>query len=42
MGPPVAMKISEEQAVAELEQAGFRLTKRADFLPYQYFLFFER
>ncbi len=42
VGPPVAMKISDEQAIAELRQAGFRLTKRAEILPYQYFLFFER
>ena len=27
---------------AELQQAGFRLTKRLNSLPYQYYLFFER
>jgi arsenite methyltransferase len=42
VGPPVAMKIAEDEAVAELKQAGFNLTKRLDFLPYQYFLFFEK
>jgi len=42
VGPPVAMKISDEQAIAELKQAGFGLTKRLDFLPYQYFLFFQK
>ncbi len=42
VGPPVEMKIPEERVVAELKQAGFSLTKRLDFLPYQYFLLFER
>jgi len=41
VGPPVAMKLADQQVIAELANAGFVLTKRLDFLPYQYFLFFE-
>jgi ubiquinone/menaquinone biosynthesis C-methylase UbiE len=41
VGPPEAMKLSEEQVIAEFKAAGFRLTKRLDLLPYQYFLEFE-
>jgi ubiquinone/menaquinone biosynthesis C-methylase UbiE len=40
VGPPVSMKLSEEQVIAELRDAGFHLAKRVDALPYQYFLFF--
>ncbi len=42
VGPPVAMKLSEGEVTSELARAGFSLTKKLDFLPYQYFLFFER
>ena len=42
VGPPPEMKLSEEQVIAELRAAGFKLAKRLDTLPYQYFLFFER
>jgi len=42
VGPPPSMKLSEEQVVAEFRAAGFRLAKKFDFLPYQYFLVFER
>ncbi len=42
VGPPASMKLSDEQAVAEFQAAGFALTKRLDFLPYQYFLIFEK
>jgi ubiquinone/menaquinone biosynthesis C-methylase UbiE len=41
VGPPVSMKLSDQEVIAELGQAGFRLVKRLDTLPYQYFLFFE-
>jgi hypothetical protein len=41
VGPPVEMKLSEEEVIAECQAAGFRLTARRDFLPYQYFLVFE-
>lgn len=40
LGPPESMKLSEEQVIAEFAAAGFRLTKRLDLLPYQYFLEF--
>jgi ubiquinone/menaquinone biosynthesis C-methylase UbiE len=40
VGPPEAMKLSEEQAIAEFKAAGFRLAKKLDLLPYQYFLEF--
>jgi len=42
VGPPPSMKMSDQDVIAELQSAGFRLTKRLDILPYQYFLFFER
>jgi ubiquinone/menaquinone biosynthesis C-methylase UbiE len=41
IGPPVAMKLSEDEVIAEFKAAGFRLTKKLDVLPYQYFLVFE-
>lgn len=40
VGPPVSMKLSEEQVIAEFKAAGFRLQKKFDFLPYQYYLVF--
>lgn len=42
VGPPEAMKLSEDEVEAELKAAGFRKTKAHGFLPYQYFLEFER
>ena len=42
VGPPPDMKLSEDQVIAGLRDAGFTLLKRLDILPYQYFLFFER
>jgi ubiquinone/menaquinone biosynthesis C-methylase UbiE len=41
VGPPPSMKLSEDEVVAELRNAGFTLSKRLDILRYQYFLFFE-
>jgi ubiquinone/menaquinone biosynthesis C-methylase UbiE len=42
LGPPASMKIPEEEVVSEFRQAGFTLAKRLNFLPYQYYLFFEK
>ena len=42
VGPPVSMKLSDDDVVKELEAAGFRKTRSFDFLTYQYFLVFER
>jgi arsenite methyltransferase len=42
VGPPVSMKLSEEQVVSEFKTAGFRLARKQDSLPYQYFLEFEQ
>jgi len=42
VGPPASMKLSEDEVIAEFRQAGFSLAKRLDFLPYQYYLFFEK
>lgn len=42
VGPPPEMKLSDKEVIAELEKAGFKLAKRDDSLPYQYFLFFEK
>ena len=42
IGPPPAMKLSEEEVSAEFRNVGFSLAKRLDILPYQYYLFFEK
>ena len=42
VGPPPAMKLADQDVIAEFQKAGFVLSKRLDLLPYQYFLFFER
>ncbi len=42
IGPPPSMKLSEEEVIRELGDAGFTLSKRLDILPYQYYLFFEK
>lgn len=42
VGPPVSMKLSEEQVIGELQAAGFAKTAIHSFLPNQYFLVFER
>ncbi|HBO84328.1 MAG TPA: SAM-dependent methyltransferase [Deltaproteobacteria bacterium] len=42
VGPQsITHKISEEDVKKEFEQAGYRLTKSLDFLPYQYYLEFS-
>jgi arsenite methyltransferase len=42
VGPPLSMKIAREDLIAQLERLGFRLAREHTFLPYQYFLVFER
>ncbi len=42
VGPPPEMKLSEQTVIAEFKQAGFKLQRRFDVLPYQYFLVFTR
>ncbi len=42
VGPPPSMKLTDQAVIAELQKAGFALSKRLDSLPYQYFLFFEQ
>jgi 2-polyprenyl-3-methyl-5-hydroxy-6-metoxy-1,4-benzoquinol methylase len=42
VGPPVSMKLSEDEVKAELEAAGFVRKKSHEFLPHQYFLEFVR
>jgi arsenite methyltransferase len=41
VGPPVSMKLSDDELIAELKKTGFVMSKRLNVLPYQYFLFFE-
>ena len=41
VGPPMEMKIAQEDLIRQLEGAGFQLVKEHTFLPYQYFLIFE-
>ena len=40
-GPPLALRIPPERVIAELEQAGYALIAKHDFLPQQYFLVFR-
>ncbi len=42
VGPPVSMKIPEQMVIDEFAAAGFKLKRKLDFLPYQYFLEFGR
>jgi len=42
VGPPPAMKLTEDEVIAELKSAGFRLARKHTFLPYQYFFEFTR
>ena len=42
VGQPVSMKLSEEEVIAELKAAGFRVARWHDFLPHQYFVEFVR
>ncbi|MGC4052561.1 MAG: class I SAM-dependent methyltransferase [Paludibaculum sp.] len=41
VGPPPAMKLSDDEVKKELAAAGFRLVKSHEFLPHQYFLVFQ-
>jgi predicted methyltransferase len=41
-GPDAEERIGAERVIAEVEAAGFRLARRETFLPFQYFLVFER
>ena len=41
-GPPAEDRIDEARVVAEAQAAGLRLARRETFLPFQYFLIFER
>jgi predicted methyltransferase len=40
-GPPAKRRIPPEKVTGELEQAGYALVARQDFLPRQYFLVFQ-
>ncbi|MCL4799264.1 MAG: methyltransferase domain-containing protein [Burkholderiales bacterium] len=40
IGPPASERLSQEQVVAEMEQAGYSLAATEDFLPNQYYLIF--
>jgi len=42
LGPSPEMKIAREDVRSEFSAAGFHLAGEFDFLPYQYFLVFER
>lgn len=42
VGPPETMKLSEDQIIAEFQEAGFQFSKKATFLPYQYVLEFRQ
>jgi ubiquinone/menaquinone biosynthesis C-methylase UbiE len=42
VGPPPAMKIEKAQMIEEAKVAGFHLVQDFDFLPYQYFVVFEK
>jgi arsenite methyltransferase len=42
LGPPLEMKIDKQAMIEEAKTAGFRVVQDFDFLPYQYFLIFQR
>jgi ubiquinone/menaquinone biosynthesis C-methylase UbiE len=42
VGPPAHAKLSADEVIADMKGAGFRLARQFDFLPYQYFLVFQR
>ena len=42
LGPSVAMKIDKPEMIEEAKSAGFHVVQDFDFLPYQYFLIFQR
>jgi arsenite methyltransferase len=42
VGPPPSMKLSDKAVIKEWQNAGFKLNKRLNILPYQYFLFFSK
>jgi ubiquinone/menaquinone biosynthesis C-methylase UbiE len=42
VGPSFEMKIAQKDVLSEFAAAGFHLAREFDFLPYQYFLVFER
>lgn len=42
VGPPANHRLPPEHVVKEMEEAGYRLMSSPEFLPYQYFLLFER
>jgi ubiquinone/menaquinone biosynthesis C-methylase UbiE len=41
-GPPLEMKIDKPEMIEEAKSAGFHVVQDFDFLPYQYFLIFQR
>jgi ubiquinone/menaquinone biosynthesis C-methylase UbiE len=41
-GPPLEMKIDKQDMIEEAKSAGFHVVQDFDFLPYQYFLIFQR
>ena len=41
VGPPLEMRIAQDDLVKEMDANGFRLLKEHTFLPYQYFLVFS-
>jgi hypothetical protein len=41
IGPPLSMKLSEEEVTKDFLKLGFTLNKQLSFLPYQYFLIFR-
>jgi arsenite methyltransferase len=41
IGPPLSMKLSEQEVTKDFLKAGFTLNKQLNFLPYQYFLIFS-
>ena len=40
VGPPASMKLTRDEVIAEVQAAGFALSKEHTFLPHQYFLEF--
>jgi len=41
VGPPLQMKLTQEEVTRDFLKSGFRLSKQLSFLPYQHFLIFS-
>ena len=41
-GPPIEEKVHEDTVIKEVERIGFELVEKHNFMPYHYFLVFQK